>query len=180
MAYTGIVLAGGKSSRMGVDKTTLEYKGKMLAEWSVNILKPFCNEILVSSNNVTLMQLGYPIVADTFKDNGPMAGIVACLEKAQNEICLVIACDTPFVSPNIYEELIRHMEDYKIVMASDEQGRPQPLIACYSKKIIAFLHDQLKKRKNALWMLSDHQEAKLISFPSHMFSLNINKPSDLL
>ncbi|HPG34509.1 MAG TPA: molybdenum cofactor guanylyltransferase, partial [Lentimicrobium sp.] len=71
---TGIVLAGGKSTRMGTDKGLMIFQGKPLVMYSIDLLSMFCGRILISSNNPEYAKFGYEIIADELPGAGPMAG----------------------------------------------------------------------------------------------------------
>lgn len=94
-SYTGIVLAGGQSTRMCTDKGRIMWKGRTLAEHAVNTLKPLCRDILISSNDSGYRSLGYPVIPDQYPDSGPMAGIHASLLESRTAENLVIPVDTP-------------------------------------------------------------------------------------
>lgn len=180
MKVTGIILAGGKSSRMGTDKATLEYKGKMLFDWSLQTIKPLCNQIVVSSNSPKLNNYGYKVIADIYTNAGPMAGIAACLEQSDNEIAIVIACDTPFIDTKVYETLLQHINSFDVVMACNETNYAQPLIACYKKSVLPFLNSQLQAGNYSLKSLLNIDKCKLQKFNSNQLSVNLNSPIDLM
>jgi molybdopterin-guanine dinucleotide biosynthesis protein A len=79
MKITGIMLAGGNSSRMGKHKALVEYKGKKLIEWSISILKDLCDTIIISSNSKHLRNYGYEIIEDVHENIGPIGGLYAML-----------------------------------------------------------------------------------------------------
>ena len=66
--YTGIILAGGQSSRMGKEKGLIQWKGKTLIENAIAILSPLCEHIFISTNNDHFDSFGYPVVGDLFPD----------------------------------------------------------------------------------------------------------------
>ena len=74
MKLTGIVLAGGKSSRIGRDKALLDWGGMRLIEKSISIIEPLCDNIMISTNNPALAYLGYPLACDEHHGIGPMRG----------------------------------------------------------------------------------------------------------
>jgi molybdenum cofactor guanylyltransferase len=80
MQITGIILAGGQSSRMGTDKAMLQIDGKTLMERAIEICKPICHEILISSNNPKHENFGFTVIPDEIKNCGPMGGIYSCLK----------------------------------------------------------------------------------------------------
>ena len=92
----GFVLAGGKSSRMGVDKATLEFRGRPMVEIAVEKLRGFCADVSICGNRDDLA--GYaPVVRDARVDCGPAAGIEAGLLAARQEWCLFVPVDVPLV-----------------------------------------------------------------------------------
>ena len=105
MAVTGIILAGGKSSRIGRDKAQLEFGGMRLIARSISIIAPLCEDILISTNNPGLKYLGYPLVSDEHRGIGPMAGLHAALRYSQSEYHIVIPCDTPLVTVDVFERM---------------------------------------------------------------------------
>jgi molybdenum cofactor guanylyltransferase len=80
MQITGFILAGGQSSRMGTDKAMLQIDGKTLMERAIEICKPFCHEILISSNNPKHGNFGFAVISDEINNCGPMGGIYSCLK----------------------------------------------------------------------------------------------------
>ena len=82
---TGIVLAGGKSSRMGQEKGLAEFDGKPMIAYALEALAPLCTEILISSNSNAYNHLGYRVVPDIIANSGPMGGIYSCMLQSQLE-----------------------------------------------------------------------------------------------
>jgi len=89
--YSGIILAGGQNSRMGIT----------LIEHAIAILAPLCGNIIISANHDHFDSYGYPVVGDLFPGCGPMGGIFSALTKSETLINLVIPTYTPFVTPDI-------------------------------------------------------------------------------
>lgn len=131
VAVTGIVLAGGKSSRMGADKGLMVFRGKPLVQYSLELLSLFCDRILISSSNPTYNSFGYELVADQIAGAGPMGGIAACLGKSRTELNLVLSCDMPLTDPVIFRTLLKLSGDFAFVVPLDNKGRPEPLCALY-------------------------------------------------
>jgi molybdenum cofactor guanylyltransferase len=125
---TGVVLAGGRGSRMGgVDKGLQPLNLEPLALHALRRLKPQCGAMLISANRSLEIyaQLGMPfrakVIVDTFPDfPGPLAGISAALRAAQTEFVLFAPCDAPFVDPHLAERLSEGLsaEQADIAMAA--------------------------------------------------------------
>ena len=97
-----IILAGGRSSRMGFDKARLEINGETLLDRLVRLLSPLFNGILISaSSNTSLTNNALRHVIDEQPDRGPLMAIYSCLKASPSNINFVIACDIPLVDhPN--------------------------------------------------------------------------------
>jgi molybdopterin-guanine dinucleotide biosynthesis protein A len=125
---TGVVLAGGRGSRMGgVDKGLQPLDLEPLALHALRALKPQCGAMLISANRSLEIyaQLGMPfqakVIVDTFPDfPGPLAGISAALRAAHTEFVLFVPCDAPFVDPHLAERLFDGLsaEQADIAMAA--------------------------------------------------------------
>ena len=99
---TGVILAGGRSSRMGTDKALIEFDGEPLGERVLRMLRAACDPILVASGDGRrLGSLGVPQVADVVAEAGPLGGIVAGLEAAETDLVAVVAVDMPFASAEV-------------------------------------------------------------------------------
>ncbi len=106
---TGIILSGGKSSRLGEEKGLALFNGKPLIQYAIDILKPVCDKIIISANNQLdeYAKFGFEIVEDQVKGIGPMAGLIAGLNKSVTRYNFVLSCDTPFVQWKTIDS-IRH------------------------------------------------------------------------
>ena len=85
MQITGIILAGGQSTRMGTDKVLLEINEKTLLERAIELVQPLSETVLISSNNPIHKKYGFEIIPDEIKDCGPIGGIYTCLKKSETE-----------------------------------------------------------------------------------------------
>ena len=96
---TAIILAGGKSQRMGSNKAFLKYGGKTFIEHQVNSLSKIFGEIIISANDASAYaSLNLPIVADVMPEKSPLSGICAGLMRAKSSYAFIIACDMPFIN----------------------------------------------------------------------------------
>lgn len=132
---TGIILAGGKSSRMGTDKGLLKFQGKHLVEYSITALKPFVSEIMIVSNNSAYDNFDYKRVKDYLENQGPVAGIYSGLVETKTENNIVLSCDIPFVTSEVIQKLIKNMDVDSEIIQIENQGKTMPLIAVYKKSV---------------------------------------------
>ena len=139
MNITGIILSGGKSTRMGTDKGLIPFNGKPMIETVIDHMLPLCNQLLISTNNQEYQKFGFEMIADDYENMGPIAGILSSFPHAKNERILLISCDLPNASTSFLAQLIFLAKDFDITLPVSD-GLTQPLCGVYSKKII----DQLK------------------------------------
>ena len=95
MKITGIILAGGLSSRMGKDKSFIQLDEHKMIEKIIALIRPFCDELLISANKNKYKDFGYEIIKDKHKRIGPLGGIISCLNESSHELNIIISCDTP-------------------------------------------------------------------------------------
>lgn len=133
---TGIILAGGKSVRMGEDKSLIPFHGKPLIEIVINRLSPLFKNLLIISNQPELYEkYRLRIHSDILKGRGPLGGIYTGLIASADIYNLVVACDMPFISQGLVKYMLKKSDGYDAVIA-EYDGRPQPLCAVYSKDCI--------------------------------------------
>lgn len=179
---TGIILAGGKSSRMGVDKGLAELNGKPLVAWVIKSLQTVCSHLIIISHNENYHQFGFQVYADIHKDSGPLGGIFTGLVNSTTDYNLVVACDMPYIPPEFLNQLVRFVADYSIVVPSIN-GRFEPLCACYQKntrfKMEELLSQNVCKMQKVIREFT-YKEIKIedIAIDPHIFA-NINTPDEL-
>jgi molybdopterin-guanine dinucleotide biosynthesis protein A len=180
---TGIVLAGGKSSRMGYDKGLALVGGKKIIEIVIATLKEVCNNIIIISNNTAYADLNLPVHKDIYPDKGPAGGIYTGLFHSSTQGNLVLACDMPFVSAALLSSILKNVGSKQIVVPIINEGI-EPLCGFYSKAILEPLKALLEAQvlpAHKVVTLFDHT---LIPVEEGIFNkkrefTNINKPEDL-
>ncbi|CAN5314522.1 molybdenum cofactor guanylyltransferase [soil metagenome] len=154
---TGILLAGGKSSRMGSDKGILKVNGLAMAEHVIHALEKITSSIIIIANNENYAQFGYPVYKDVITDCGPMGGIYTGLLHSETNLNLVVSCDIPFVSVELLQALAVSPDKTDIVVPFLGESA-QPLCARYRKscaeKLAGFLDKGLFKMKDTFSTLS--------------------------
>jgi molybdopterin-guanine dinucleotide biosynthesis protein A len=138
------ILAGGKSSRMGQDKSLLPVRGKPLIRRIYEQLASRFDEILVSTNEPEKHAfLGTRTVADRVPGKGPLMGIVSAVEAARHERVFVTACDIPVIDLDTVARMLVLAEDFDCVIPLSSVGH-EPLFAVYRKSTLPAMHDVLK------------------------------------
>jgi molybdenum cofactor guanylyltransferase len=114
---TGVVQAGGKSTRMGGNpKALIELGGRSIVERVVAALTPAVDDVLVVTNTPELYAfLGLPMVADVYPDHGSLGGIYSGL-RAAGEIAFTVACDMPFLHPEVVRLVVERAGEGDVVI----------------------------------------------------------------
>jgi molybdopterin-guanine dinucleotide biosynthesis protein A len=183
MEITAIILAGGRSTRMGTDKALLLINNKTLLENAIDICKSVCNNIIISSNFAEHENFGHKVIPDEIKNCGPIAGIYSCLKKSESDWNLVFSVDTAFVQKELIEFLIKNTYHFDAVVPKHNKGQ-EPLVALYNKSVIPYIKNQLDsgdfKMQNLLKEINSKyiNTQYLVEKNPNMFS-NLNRPDDL-
>ncbi|MDD7887296.1 molybdenum cofactor guanylyltransferase [Flavivirga sp. 57AJ16] len=178
---TGIVLAGGKSSRMGTDKGFLRLNEKTFIQHSIDALKPLVSKIIIVSDNPDYDTLGYKRVTDTIKNAGPVAGICSGLEASKTDYNLVLSCDIPLIKTKILEKLIINTDTDPDIVQIESHGKTMPLIALYKKRCGRVFSNLLKNDERRLRMVVNQCRVKNIPLDHHDMNAttNVNTKEEL-
>lgn len=137
MEVTGIILAGGKSSRMGTDKGLQELCGKPLIYYAIQSLSELCSTIIISTSSDAYQSFGYKTVADEIPGIGPMGGIYSALKQSKTEKNLVLSCDLPFVSKDLLSYIMENAEGYQVAVPWQGNQHYEPLCGFYHLSVLA-------------------------------------------
>jgi len=163
-AVTGIILAGGASRRMGEDKGLCHFNGKQLVSYSIEVLAPICDKIIISSNNPEqYRKFGYPVVEDEIRDIGPIGGICSSLKHSNTEKNLIVSCDTPFLNRDSLIHILSESKGFEIVIPQHENLWYEPLAGYYSRSIIPKLEKAIENRDYKLINLFSKVKFQAIS-----------------
>jgi len=183
----GVILAGGRSARMGRDKVLLQIHGLPMASRLARLLATLTDEIVIASSEKrpALESLGHPVIPDLFPGQGPLAGLHAALKHTHRPLVLLLACDLPSLHANLLRGLIDASPGFDVVVPRTTDGRIHPLCGVYRKtcarpaeerlirgenKMIDFLEDPVlavRRLRNEEGCFADHDLA------------NLNSPKDL-
>lgn len=178
---TGIILAGGKSSRMGIDKGLLKLKGKSFVQHIIEALEPLADTIIIVSSNPEYDVFKAKRIEDIIKQAGPVAGLHSGLTHSDTENNLVISCDAPLVTSPLLRQLLQHKnEDYDVVQFEAE-GKTIPLIALYKQHCTKKCFELLSKGERRLRKLVSKLNTKTILVRDEDIPLvkNMNTIEDL-
>jgi molybdenum cofactor guanylyltransferase len=185
-ALAGLVLCGGRSSRMGEEKALLDSGGEPLVIRVARRLASVSDPVMLAPGRIgRLGDLGFPEVSDEVPEAGPLAAIVAGISASPHPTVAVVAVDMPDASPEVFALLSRLRLDEDAVVPVTSTG-PQPLHALYSRSALPHLRAALASGRlrvgDALStlhvrMVTDAEWG--VADPGGRFAVNLNTPHDL-
>ncbi len=190
---SGIILAGGSSSRMGTNKALLPLPGNQAVtfiEYLVSLLKEFCSEtVIVARDQDHAREYVAPDVRVTFDETpgiGPLMGLYSGLSVIHTTHALVVAVDLPCVQPALLSFLFSHTLPADTLLVPLVHNVPQVLLALYPRSILPLIKEQLLRgRRDVRCLLQVApvqfvEESQLLQIDPQLRSfLNINTPEEL-
>lgn len=176
---SAILLAGGKSSRMGRDKAALPFRGMTLLEWQLQRLWSLGVEDIMLSGLCREMT-GIRVVPDEFPGRGPLSGLHACMKAAAYPDCLVLSVDVPLVPLPALAELVRvHRETGGKVTLLRHGDKWEPLMGVYQSELFRDAERILQEKNTAVRRLLDETGFQVVDWPhDEGLFLNCNTPED--
>lgn len=178
---TGLILAGGKSSRMGTDKGFVMYNNKPFTQHIIDALQPLANEVIIVSDTTDYDIFNVKRVEDTIKNAGPLAGLYSGLYHSKTEINIVLSCDVPLVNQQLLKQLLNANNENVDVIQCKVGDKTMPLIALYKKRIMNDCMKTLESGEGRLRVFVDKLQSKTIVLDHCLerYSVNINTPNEL-
>ena len=184
---SGIILAGGKNSRMGVNKAFLEIDGTRLIDSTLKIYRGIFAEIIIVTND-PLSYIEFTdaaVVTDIYKGKGPLCGIYTGLFYSKNPYAFVSACDMPHLNKSFIDYLVSQADQHDVIVPETTDGY-QPLHAIYSRNCLPsvkrlLLLDKLKITGfyRDMRVLSIGEEQIRPFNPDGRLFKNLNTPEDV-
>ena len=183
---TAFVLAGGQSSRMGADKAFVEFHGKTLLARALTLARSVTPEVLIVGERARFAAFA-PVVEDIFPGHGPLGGIHAALTASASELNLVLAVDTPLLTPALLRFLVEQARACTAAATVPRvAGGFQPLCAVYRRQFRETAEAALREKRNKIDPLFaavtarvvEEAELEKFEFPPEMFD-NLNTQDDL-
>lgn len=199
--FSGIILAGGSSRRMGRDKALLPYPGDsgyagdLKKPWTfldqlVHVLSACCSEVLIVARDgeqaSRYAYTGRRVVLDSIPGGGPLVGLASGLEASSSPSALLVAVDMPFVVPRLLAFLFSLYQDETILLPR-VNGYPQVTLAIYPRSILPLIDDLIRQGRRDLRSLVDvdmsvryvdEEELRRVD-PSLRSFTGINTPEEL-
>lgn len=160
--YSLLLLAGGKSSRMGTNKAELLYTGKTFLQHNADKAEKLGIEDVYISGFQGNIE-GTQIVWDQYPDRGPLGGIHACMCEMKTPFCLILPIDAPKLQVEVLEALLTYHENYRTGLKGEKEipliwehgDRKEPLIAVYPVVMAETIEDMIRERSAAVFQMID-------------------------
>jgi molybdopterin-guanine dinucleotide biosynthesis protein A len=186
---TSIILAGGKSSRLGQNKALQVIDGKSLIQWVVDRLARVSTEIIIVTARGEPIPCSSAVdiktVADTYPEKGPLVGIYSGLIAASSSQAVVVGCDTPFLSTGLLQYMTQICPTCDVVVPRIGD-KLEPLCAVYSKNCSGAIQGLLEQNEFRIDKLFSMVKVKYVEDdeinrfdPEHLSFFNINSQADL-
>jgi molybdopterin-guanine dinucleotide biosynthesis protein A len=191
---TGVILAGGKSTRIGINKAFLKINGQRIIDRTIDIFRDvfddiilvtFDDIILVTNNPIEYLHLDLKIVTDLIPNKGALGGIYTGLFYASSQHIFVTACDMPFINKGFIEYAISKIDNFDVVVPRSDDGL-QPLHAIYSKRCRNHIEASMQSNRLKIKSFFPKVRVKEISSeeihyfdPQQSLFFNINHLDDL-
>lgn len=176
----GLVLAGGKSTRMQQDKGSLQYHQTDQRTHVHQLLQPFCREVYVSCHAGQVAEVSgkLPYLEDRFLDLGPTGGILTALQHNPDAAWLTVACDLPFLRPQTLEYLVQHRDPSRLATSFyDPEGQfPEPLLTIWEPRSYGVLLQFLALGYSCPRKTLINADVKLLTVPDARELRNVNDP----
>jgi molybdopterin-guanine dinucleotide biosynthesis protein A len=187
VSITGVIQAGGKSTRMGgAPKALLELGGRRIIERVLDVLRAVADPVLLVTNTPELYEfLGLVMVPDVFPDGGSLGGIYSGLRAAPGDVAFTVACDMPFVAPAV-ARLVTSRAPEADVVAPRVGQQWETLHACYGKPCLGPMERRL--RAGQLKITGFFEEVRVLAIPEAEIArladparvfMNVNTPEEL-
>jgi len=179
----GLVLAGGKSLRMGYDKSSIEWHGKEQRYYMADLLKQYCDEVFIScrADQQNEVDSHYKTLPDTFVDLGPYGAILSAFREKPDAAWLVVACDLPLLDAEILQDLVAHRNPSAVATTFESpfDGLPEPLITIWEPKaypvLLSFLSQGYTCPRKAL----RNNDVHIIKAENADALMNVNTQDEL-
>lgn len=177
---TAIVMAGGRSSRMGRDKAMITIDGEPLIQRLVRWLAPRFDEVLISARNPDdYAFLGQRVVADRTPDQGPLHGLACALQASRHDVHMVVPCDLPAIPLDLMARLLRAVRDADVALPVGADGRAEPLFSACRRAALPAVLAALDRGERR--MVGFHRDCRVteVALPPGVTLGNLNTPESL-
>lgn len=173
-----IIFAGGKSSRMGEDKSLLPFGNyPTLTEFQQAKLNTMFDRVYISAKE-NKFDFDCMVIEDIYKENSPLVGIISIFETLKVEEVFILSVDAPFVNRDTIEKILEHNESRLDVIVAQSPSGVQPLCGLYRKSILPLAYAQLEKNNHRLGDLLRLANTLFVKFDKDTPFTNLNHPEE--
>jgi len=176
----GLVLAGGKSQRMGHDKGAINYHGKEQREFEADLIAPFCEEVYISisENQKDGIESDYKTIKDTFTGLGPYGAILSAFREFPNQAWMTVACDLPLLNAESIKRLVHSRNPSKLATCfhNPDTKFPEPLITIWEPRAYPVLLEFLSQGYSCPRKVLINTDIEEIKVDQVDFMQNVNDP----
>lgn len=172
-----VILAGGKSSRMGTDKGLLKLGEYTFTDRLIYTSRLFDN-LYISANRAEYADFGYPVITDIHTEKGPVGAFHACLQATEKDFVFFMPCDSPFITEKTVMEFFSKADmsaDCNIVRCG---GRVYPTIGLYNKKLLPLVQQHIQQDNLRLMSLFEKAQTHYVDLTDPQELRNINTAED--
>ncbi|MEO1517265.1 MAG: NTP transferase domain-containing protein [Bacteroidota bacterium] len=181
-ALAGLVLAGGRSQRMGQDKGLLDYHGKPQRVHLLELLDQYCELVHLSVRPGQVVAIDMATLEDSFCDLGPYGAILSAFRQQPDYAWLVVAVDLPLLGPHALEQLLAARNPSKVATAfyNPETDFPEPLITIWEPRAYPILLQFLAQGHSCPRKVLINSDIELVTLEDPAVLMNANRPEDVV
>lgn len=177
----GLVLAGGRSSRMGQDKGLIQYYSKPHREYLFDLLDKFCDNVFTSCRSEQEIVSSLNPIYDKFDFESPLNGIISSMEQHPDRSWLSVAVDMPFVGEEVLQFLITNRDKARVATCFyDSEGKlPEPLLTIWESSAFYLLKNFVLNGGFSPREFIAVNDCTILTYPDSKVHINVNTPEDL-
>ncbi|RPI74693.1 MAG: molybdenum cofactor guanylyltransferase [Desulfobacteraceae bacterium] len=183
---TGVILVGGQSRRYGCNKALVEVQGVKLIERITAIMIPLFKQVILITNTPHEYEfLNLPMHTDYIKGLGPLGGIYTGLKMMPDEAGFFVACDMPFLNPDLIRHMVDLRQDFDLVVPRLANGFLEPLHAVYQRSCLPAIETLIASKKHQIFLFFSEVRVRYFEMneiqkidPERRSFININRPDE--
>ncbi|MDQ7047120.1 MAG: molybdenum cofactor guanylyltransferase MobA [Sulfurovum sp.] len=173
-----VIIAGGKSSRMGKDKALLPFgKYPTLTEFQYQRLSLYFQDVYISSKT-NKFDFDCVVINDTHKEHSPLVALLSIFETLKVDEVFILSVDTPFINKEVIESILKSRNLKSDIVVAKSPSGIQALCGCYKRSMLALAYVQLEKGDHKLLNLLALANTDYIEFEDDDPFTNLNHPQE--
>lgn len=172
-----VIFAGGKSSRMGQDKSLMPFGGyDTMVEYQYQRLSKLFKTVYISTKS-NKFNFKAPFIYDKYSQSSPLVGLISIFETIKDDNCFILSVDAPFVDINIIDELYKNLDEKNSTIAQSPNGN-EPLCGVYNRSILKIAKEALAEDNHRLNSILKKSDTNYVYFNTKEPFINLNYISD--